>query len=408
MYHEFYQLHTDPFRLSPDHKFCLRHTTFSKAKAYMQFAVEQAEGFVMITGRPGTGKTTLIEELLSSLGDQEFLCAQLVSAQLEAEDVLRMTAFNFGIPAHDKSKSQLLLEMQGFFADRIADDQRPLLVVDEAQGLSLQAMEELRLLTNMRIDGRPMLQIFLVGQEGLRDLVLDPSMEQLHQRMIAACHLEPLDFKQTATYVMHRLSVAGWNGNPQLRARVFPLLYRFSRGVPRRINLFMGRLLLHGWLEEKTELSEAEAQAVFEELRNEHLAPTQAEADIPIADLEAMDKEFQAADQILGAMLMEHEHKNPASQPQQRASGDAAGTDNNPMSADWEGGAVVNRSEPAAAPQEQQASGAPPSRKPAEIDTIPETGPRTSERPFEDEASGKKPRRGRIRRFFRWLSGRKS
>jgi general secretion pathway protein A len=308
MYQEFYGLDADPFRLSPDHGYCLRHPTFQKAKAYMQFAAHRAEGFVMITGRPGTGKTTLIEDVLAEIEGQEVLAAKLVSAQLHAEDLLRMTAFNFGIGAANKSKSDLLMEMQGFFADRLADGQRPLLVIDEAQGLSLNALEELRLLTNLRINGQPMLQIFLVGQEELRDLVLDPKMEQLHQRMIAACHLEPLDFKQAAAYVMHRLKVSGWNGQPRLDAQIFPSLYRFSHGIPRRINLFMGRLLLHGWLEEKTELGGPEAETVLAELKSEHLAPTKTnnffDDSLGLNSEQEIDPALLMPDQKIGAQLM--------------------------------------------------------------------------------------------------------
>lgn len=316
MYQEFFGLKTDPFRLSPDHRFCLRHATFEKARAYMQFAVHRAEGFVMVTGRPGTGKTTLIDDVLDEIDGQDVVAAKLVSAQLEAEDLLRMTAFNFGIPSTGISKSELLLEMQGFFANCIADNQRALLVIDEAQGLSVSALEELRLLTNLRINEQPMLQIFLVGQDGLRDLVLDPRMEQLHQRLIASCHLEPLDFKQTASYVMHRLKVAGWSGNPRLRAAAFPPLYRFSQGVPRRINLFMGRMLLHGWLEELTELGGNEANAIFEELKKEHLTPAQQENplwDRPFtADPDELDESLLMPDQKIGAKLMEKRAKQQA------------------------------------------------------------------------------------------------
>jgi len=316
MYHEYYNLSSDPFRLSPDNRFCQRHPGFAKAKAYMQFAVERGEGFVMITGRPGTGKTTLIDDVLADLGREEFLCAHLVSAQLEAEDLLRMVAFNLGMPVRSGDKAGLLAEMQRFLAEQVAGGRRVLLVVDEAQGLSLEALEELRLLTNMQVGDRPMLQIFLVGQDGLRERIQDPSMEQLHQRLIATCHLEPLDFKQSAAYVLHRFKVAGWNGRPKLRAHVFPALYRFSHGIPRRINLFMGRLLLQGWLEEKEELSEADAQEVWEDLRQEQLVSTwetgEAHVDASLAELDAMAREASAPDQTIGAKLLEQERRQPA------------------------------------------------------------------------------------------------
>lgn len=312
MFTDFYGLRGDPFRLSPDHGFCLRHPSFAKARAYMQFALHRAEGFVMITGRPGTGKSTLIEDMLEELEGTQIVSAKLVSAQLEADDLLRMVAFNFGVPAQGRDKSDLLLEMQGFLADRIADGQRPLLIIDEAQGLSFKALEELRLLTNLRLGGQPMLQIFLVGQDELRDLVLDKRLEQLHQRLIAACHLEPLTLAETTHYVMHRLKVAGWQGNPRLRPKLFYPLHRFCQGIPRRINLFMGRMLMHGWLEGKQELTPDDAEAVIQELRGEHLAPLPAsdlfgpEQTLDAERIEDIIREHrQAADQKLGALLLD-------------------------------------------------------------------------------------------------------
>jgi type II secretory pathway predicted ATPase ExeA len=313
MYTDYYGLTSDPFRLSPDHTFCVRHPSFSKARAYMQFAVQRAEGFVMITGRPGTGKTTLIEDVLSELEGREIVSAKLVSAQLDADDLLRLVAFNFGIPAQGMDKSDLLLGMQGFLADRIADGQQPLLVIDEAQGLSFSALEELRLLTNLRMNGQPMLQIFLVGQDELLGLVQDKRLEQLHQRLIAACHLEPLNIRETATYVMHRLKVSGWRGSPKLRPKMFPILQQFSQGIPRRINLFMGRMLMHGWLEERQELTQEDAEIVLRELRSEHLAPIHSDVTSLILEeppsTEGLDDILAvpnpAPDQRLGAQLLD-------------------------------------------------------------------------------------------------------
>ncbi len=310
MYHDFYGLTSDPFRLSPDHSFCLRHPSFSKAKAYMQFAVERAEGFVMITGRPGTGKTTLIDDLISDIDGHEVTTATLVSSQLEAEDMLLMVAYNFGLKPTGGHKATLLMELQGMFASMLVEGKRPLLIIDEAQGLPLSALEELRLLTNLRNQGQPMLQIFLVGQEKLRDLVMDPRMEQVHQRMIATCHLEPLDFRQTAAYVMHRMKTSGWQGRPRIRAHIFPVLYRFSRGTPRRINLFMGRLLLHGWLEEKEILSDRDANSVYEELKIEQLVSTHTDnllQDGLPYEKQDIDESLLMPDQKIGAKLMAKE-----------------------------------------------------------------------------------------------------
>ena len=272
MYRKYYGLKSDPFRLSPDHAFCLPHRSFAKAKAYMRYAMHRNEGFVMITGAPGTGKTTLIDDLLAGTRASDFSIARLVSAQVEADDILRMVAAEFGIPAQKIDKSEILRLLSNQFTLNFKQRKRSLLIVDEAQGLAVSALEELRLLTNMRNGGQPLLQIFLVGQEELRDMVTSPELEQLNQRMIAAYHMEPLKPEEFVAYVLHRLTVAGWKGNPGFKPELFPELFRFSNGLPRRINHICSRLLLHGFLEEKRQLDAADMDIVIKELRAEHYA----------------------------------------------------------------------------------------------------------------------------------------
>ncbi|HXK55495.1 MAG TPA: ATP-binding protein, partial [Gammaproteobacteria bacterium] len=157
MYRKYYGLKADPFRLSPDHAFCLQHRSFAKAKAYMRYAMHRNEGFVMITGAPGTGKTTLIDDLLAGIRDSGFSIARLVSAQVEADDILRMVAAEFGLTVRQTEKSEILRLLFNQFTLNFKQGKRSLLIVDEAQGLGLSALEELRLLTNMRIGGQPML-----------------------------------------------------------------------------------------------------------------------------------------------------------------------------------------------------------------------------------------------------------
>jgi type II secretory pathway predicted ATPase ExeA/outer membrane protein OmpA-like peptidoglycan-associated protein len=278
----------DPFRLSPDRRFCIHHPSFARAKAYMRYALHRQEGFVVISGRPGTGKTTLIDELSHEFDEAGHQVARLESARLEADDLLRMVCYAFDIPAEGASKSELLRRFSSHIGHSVKSNQRPLLIVDEAQGLSLGALEELRLLTNQQLNGQPMLQIFLVGQDELRDLLADPSLEQLRQRVVAACHIEPLKPDQTSEYVLHRLRMAGWDGNPRFESALFPLLYRFTQGTPRIINQVCSRLLLHGSLEQRATLGVEDIELVIKELRSEHLAVRESNS---IIDLEAFANE---------------------------------------------------------------------------------------------------------------------
>jgi putative secretion ATPase (PEP-CTERM system associated) len=275
MYEEFYGLNREPFRLTPDSGFCFQHSSYKKAKAYMQYALHRGEGFVMITGNPGTGKTTLINDLTSSLPNEEVVCANIVSTQLQADDLLRMVVLNFGLDAQTEHKSKLLHDLEQHLRILHQEGTRPLLIIDEAQDVPRNALEELRLLTNLQDNNKPLLQIFLVGQEGLRKLVLLPQLEQLHQRIIAACHLQPLNQTNTEEYILYRLQEAGWYSDPKFAPEIFPLIYKFSLGIPRWINLICSRMLLHGMVEELHELSIDDALAVLDGLIHEQLLPAE-------------------------------------------------------------------------------------------------------------------------------------
>lgn len=281
MYESFYNLKVEPFRLSPDHRFCFSHKSYAKAKAYMQYAIHRAEGFVMVTGKPGTGKTTLVNDLVDGLSHSQIVVATIVSTQLEADDLLRLVAYNFGLEVDAPNKAVLLQGLSVRLRRYHEEGTRALLIIDEAQDLSASALEELRLLTNLQLNNQPLLQIFLVGQENLRDLVQKPSMEQVHQRLVAACHLEALNEADTEAYIKHRLDRVGWKNDPQIDQGVYPLVYQFSKGVPRRINLVCSRFLLHGCVEEKHRIRVADVRTVVEELQHEQLAPVGFKADLP-------------------------------------------------------------------------------------------------------------------------------
>ncbi len=286
MYEDFYQLQADPFRLSPDHRFCFTHSSYGKAKAYMHYALHRAEGFVMITGKPGTGKTTLVNDLLDDLSLAKITVAMLVSTQLEADDLLRMVAFSFGLNGDFSDKATIIQKLTVFLTRHCQEGRHALLIVDEAQDLSISAMEELRLLTNLQINNQPLLQIFLLGQEELRDLMQGPKMEQGHQRIVAACHLEPLKEEETAAYIRHRLCKVGWDGNPQISTTIFPIIHKFSLGIPRKINLICSRLFLHAFVEKLQKIGVNDIRIVLTELQQEQLIPSN-QAGYPM--LEAVD-----------------------------------------------------------------------------------------------------------------------
>lgn len=281
MYESFYNFKAEPFRLSPDHRFCFTHKSYAKAKAYMQYAIHRAEGFVMVTGKPGTGKTTLVNDLVDGLSQSKMVVATIVSTQLEADDLLRLVSYNFGLDVEAPNKAVVLQGLSVRLKRHHEEGTRALLIIDEAQDLSASALEELRLLTNLQLNNQPLLQIFLVGQENLRDLVQKPSMEQVHQRLVAACHLESLNEADTKAYIHHRLDRVGWKDDPIIDQGVFPLVYQFSKGVPRRINLICSRFLLHGSVEEKHRIRASDVRTVVDELQHEQLTPVGFKGHLP-------------------------------------------------------------------------------------------------------------------------------
>jgi type II secretory pathway predicted ATPase ExeA len=277
MYESFYQLNADPFRLSPDPGFSFQHHTYRKAMTNMLHALQRAEGFIMITGQPGTGKTTLVSELVSTLRSDQISVAKIVSAQLSANDLLDLVAYSFNLDPEGCSKAKVLFQLEAFLKQEHQQGRRSLLIIDEAQGMGTEALEELRLLTNIMAGNHQLLQIFLLGQDRLQDTVNTSSLEQLHQRLIAATHLEPLDTEDTRAYIKHRLRCVNWQGNPLISTEAYDWIRRCSRGIPRQINQICRRLFLHGCLEEKQRLGVADLKIVVNELRRESLLPMDGE-----------------------------------------------------------------------------------------------------------------------------------
>jgi len=276
MFEAFYKLSANPFRLTPDPKFCFRHPSYNQAYAYLQYALRLGEGFILVTGRTGIGKTTLAEVFLGEIQQSEVVAARVASANVETADLLRVVAYAYGIDVAGVDKATVVLQLEQFFVRQTRAGRRVLLIVDEAQSLPHSALEELRLLADLQMDSRPLVQLFLVGQEKLRDVMREPDMEQFQQRVIGACHLEPLDLEGTKSYIEHRLRTAGWKGDPELSGAAVAVIFYYSKGVPRHVNKICTRVLLHGMLEEKHHLHKADVLSVAAELRAEQLAPMEA------------------------------------------------------------------------------------------------------------------------------------
>ena len=243
--------------------------------AYLEYGVHQGEGFIAITGEIGAGKTMLAGTLARKLESQNLVMAQVVSTQLEADDIVRMVAAAFGLP-HEDSKAVLLNKLDQFLLACHKQGKRALLLVDEVQNLPSRSLEELRMLSNFQFNDKPLLQSFLLGQPEFRQTLQSPSLEQLRQRIIASCHLGPINREETEAYILHRLQTVGWKGDPSFSEDAFDTIYQYSGGIPRKINLLCDRILLMGRLDKKHKFTGKEVGEVTDELQAE-FAPIAAQ-----------------------------------------------------------------------------------------------------------------------------------
>lgn len=272
MYEDYYHLRARPFQLSPDPRFFFNSAVHRRAMAYMQYGVHQGEGFLVITGEIGAGKTMLARTLVQKFGSPNLIMAQVVSTQLEADDLLNMVATAFGLP-FGTGKAQLLRSLEKFLLTRHMEGKRAILLVDEVQNLSRGALEELRMLSNFQHKEKPLLQSFLLGQPEFRKTLHSLELEQLRQRVTASYHLGPIDASETQAYIMHRLTTAGWNKDPLFNKDVYPVVYRYTGGIPRKINSLCDRLMVLGRMDEKHEFTAKDVLEVIGDLENEFAPP---------------------------------------------------------------------------------------------------------------------------------------
>ncbi|MCB2013781.1 MAG: XrtA-associated ATPase [Sphingobium sp.] len=259
MYDQYYELKGRPFQLTPDPHFYFESATHRKALSYLGYGLAQGEGFIVITGDIGAGKTTLVGHVMSTIDPQRLTAVKIVSTQVEGDDLLRLVAQSFGITEEALPKAQLLQRIEAFLHSQARKGLRTLLIVDEAQGLGVSAVEELRMLSNFQLGGQALLQIFLLGQPEFRDLMKSPELEQLQQRVIATHHLEPMLANEVEPYIKHRLALVGWHDNPRITQDAYAAIYAATDGVPRRVNALMSRVLLLGAIDR---LGEIDAQVV--------------------------------------------------------------------------------------------------------------------------------------------------
>jgi general secretion pathway protein A len=262
MYKEYFGLRANPFNVNPDPRylFLTRHT--EEALACLTYGIQSRKGFVLLTGEVGTGKTTLINKLLEWLRLQQVATAFIFNSRLNVTQFLDFTMADFQIPCESRLKSQILLRLYNWLLDRYRAGETAVLIVDEAQNLSDEVLEEIRLLTNLETFTEKLLQIVLVGQPELERKLRQPNLRQLRQRLTLRAKTHPLTLEETQAYVAQRLRIAGANGQPIFDPEAVTLVHRFSAGIPRVINLLCEHALVSTFVDQQKTVSPTVVEAV--------------------------------------------------------------------------------------------------------------------------------------------------
>ena len=266
MYEQYYHLNGMPFQLTPDSRYFFGSKGHSRAISHLIYGLSQGEGFIVVTGEVGAGKTTLVERLWSQLDRDTYTVARISTTQVSGEDLFRLAMAGFGLEDDSPGRAHLLRRFEVMLQEHQAAGRRCLLVVDEVQNLSIAALEELRMLSNLTANGGAALQTILLGQPQFRRMLASSDLDQLRQRVLASYHLGPLTREETRAYIEHRLTTAGWTGTPHWEDAAFDTIFRYSDGIPRRINRLASRVLTHGALDESGEITALMVEATADEL----------------------------------------------------------------------------------------------------------------------------------------------
>lgn len=304
MYEEHFSLSGAPFKLNPDPKFFFGSRSHNKAMAYLHYGLKQAEGFIVITGPIGSGKTMVISQLLDQLASSNVVAAQLLTSNIAPEELLDHILSAFRIEPEGEGRTGKLEAFEDYLFDQLNRGRRVLLIMDEAQNLPFETLEELRMLSNLDYDGTPLFQVFLVGQPEFRDVLQSQRLEQLRQRVIASYHLENLSLEETKEYIFHRLAIAGWREDPTFSDDAFDAIYTETGGRPRRINTVCNRIMLYCSIEDEHHVTGDMAKTVIGELHEEELdardvdAPRKRMPDVTPVDVTPDDKPAAKTDDV--------------------------------------------------------------------------------------------------------------
>ncbi|HWJ69863.1 MAG TPA: AAA family ATPase [Sphingobium sp.] len=298
MYHQYYRLTGRPFESAPDPRYYFESGAHRKAMAYLGYGLAQGEGFIIVTGAAGTGKTMLVDRLMATIDPRRLMVAQIAGGQGEGDDILRLAARALGATMTDEGgPGEARRRIETALHQQARTGRRALLVVDEAQALGVTALEELRLLGAFELGGQPLLQICLIARPAFRERLEESrALERIRERVIVTCHLDPLPQDEVGAYIAHRLTVAGWSGNPQLTPSAHALLAEASGGVARQLNLLASRVLARGAAERLDLIDEHVVARISAPAADDMDRPARAAGveEVDLTALRALQGEVQA------------------------------------------------------------------------------------------------------------------
>jgi general secretion pathway protein A len=268
VYLEYYGLKEAPFNITPNPRFLYFSPKHREALNHLLYGIRQRKGFVQLTGEVGAGKTTISRALLEQLGP-DFSTALILNPALDFDQLLKSIAMELNLPFKGLDRLEMIAELNHFLLQQVEQRKDTVVFIDDAQGLSNEVLEQLRLLSNLETDERKLLQIVLMGQPELRDRLDDHSLRQLRQRITVRYHLNPLNRAEAAQYIQHRLQVSGANGSPTFTAPAVWRIHRYSRGVPRLINAVCDKCLLAGFVQRRQKIDFSMVGRAMRELEGE-------------------------------------------------------------------------------------------------------------------------------------------
>jgi general secretion pathway protein A len=278
MYEKFYDLKKKPFDLVPNPEFIYFSRTHKRSHIFLDYGVKERAGFILLTGEVGSGKTTLIRHLMKK-SDANIKYARVFNTKVDSTQLISMINDDFGLGTKNKDKIMLIRDLNDFLIERYSKGYYSTLIIDEAQNLSADLLEEIRMLSNLETQDTKLLQIVLSGQPELRKTLLRPDLRQLRQRISISCHIKSMSLEETEQYIYHRLEVAGSKDAVAFEEGVIRIIHNFSRGIPRLINIICDLLMLSAFVEETRKVTLQMTQEIVDELDIENQYWTEENSD---------------------------------------------------------------------------------------------------------------------------------